>query len=186
MRASNLVLIAGIIGAAMLSSQGEASPVPVSRNDSRNPAPAWRNTTWLNSPSAITLESLKGRVVLLNFWTYACYNCTNTVPALTTLDAKYRSRGLSLLGIHTPEYPPHGGEHDTTNVRKALTRQQITYPNAMDNDRATWRLYGIRYWPSMVLIDKQGRIRHEGYGEVHVGDRRYADWERRIELLLAE
>jgi thiol-disulfide isomerase/thioredoxin len=186
MRASHVVLVAGIIGAAILSRQGDARATLLPRDDVRGPAPAWRNDTWLNSSSPITLESLKGRVVLLNFWTYACYNCTNTVPALTALDAKYRSRGLSLLGIHTPEYPPHGGEHDTINVRKALTRQQITYPNAMDNDRATWRLYGIRYWPSLVLIDKQGRIRHEGYGEVHVGDRWYADWERRIEQLLAE
>jgi thiol-disulfide isomerase/thioredoxin len=157
-------------------------------NDVRSvrPAPAWRNQTWLNADSVVTLSSLRGRVVLLDFWTYACYNCTNTVPALNALDAAYRDRGLSVVGMHTPEFPPHGGEHDTTNVRRALTRHGIRYANAMDNDRATWKLYGIRYWPSQVLIDKRGQIRYEEYGEVHVGDRRYAQWQQRIEALLAE
>ncbi len=154
---------------------------PVSRS-----APEWTNATWLNARAPITLSSLEGRVVLLNFWTYACYNCTNTVPALVRIDQRYRDRGLSVLGIHSPEFPPHGGEHDTTNVRKALTRQSITYPVAMDNDHATWNKYGIRYWPSFVLIDKRGKVRYEGYGEVHVGDKSNAQWERRIEALLAE
>lgn len=150
------------------------------------PAPAWGNTSWLNSTAPISLASLKGHVVLLNFWVFTCYNCTNTVPSLKLLDSTYRARGLVTIGIHTPEFPPYAGEHDPGNVAKALTKYGITYPIAQDNDRATWSLYNIHYWPSFVLIDKQGRIRYEGYGEFHVGDKWHAEWEKRINTLLAE
>lgn len=164
---------------------GAVSHTLVAAHQAR-PAPEWTNDTWLNTNQALSLTALRGRVVLLEFWTFACYNCTNTVPALRTLHARYAERGLAVVGMHTPEFPPFGGEHDTTNVRRALTRYDITWPNAMDNDRATWKRYGIRYWPSLVLIDKRGNIRYEEFGEVHVGDKRYDAWEARIEALLAE
>ena len=160
-------------------------PQGVQVEDAR-PAPVWRNASWLNSASPVSLASLKGRVVLLNFWVFTCYNCTNTLPSLKLLDETYRSRGLTTIGIHTPEFPPYAGEHDRDNVAKALAKYQITYPIAQDNDRATWSLYSIRYWPSFVLIDKAGRIRYEGYGEFHVNDPWHAEWERRINTLLAE
>lgn len=150
------------------------------------PAPAWANGSWLNADRPLTLESLRGRVVLLNFWVFTCYNCTNTVPSLRVFDQAYRAKGLTVIGIHTPEFPPYGGEHDKGNVAKALAKEGIEYPNAQDNDRATWDLYGIQYWPSFVLIDKKGQIRYEGYGEFHVGDRWHQEWSRRIESLLAE
>lgn len=129
---------------------------------------------------------MKGRVVLLNFWVFTCYNCTNTVPSLNAFDQKYREQGLTIIGIHTPEFPPYAGEHDRNNVAKALKKYDIRYPIAQDNARATWDLYSIRYWPSFVLIDKLGRIRYEGYGEFHVGDQWHAQWAQRIETLLAE
>lgn len=154
--------------------------------DSVRPAPAWANASWLNAPAPIPLSSLRGKVVLLNFWVFTCYNCTNTLPSLRKLDADYRAKGLSLIGIHTPEFPPYAGEHDRKNVAKALAKYEITYPIAQDNDRATWDQYHIQYWPSFVLIDKQGRIRYEGYGEFHIGDRWHVEWERRIKELLAE
>lgn len=150
------------------------------------PAPSWRNTSWLNADGPITLESLRGRVVLLNFWVFTCYNCTNTVPSLVDFDAKYRDRGLTVIGIHTPEFPPYAGEHDKANVRRALEQYRIEYPVAQDNDDSTWNLYGIRYWPSFVLIDRKGRIRYEGAGEFHVGDANYQLWEGRIRELLEE
>ena len=159
--------------------------VPAPRVEPR-PAPAWGNQSWLNAERPLTLESLRGRVVLLNFWVFTCYNCTNTVPSLKLFDQQYRDRGLTVIGIHTPEFPPYGGEHSRANVAKALAKEGIRYPNAQDNDRATWNLYGIRYWPSFVLIDKKGQIRHEGYGEFHVGDGSHREWSRRIEALLAE
>jgi thiol-disulfide isomerase/thioredoxin len=132
------------------------------------------------------LESLRGRVVLLNFWTFTCYNCRNAVPSLVAFDSAYRARGLTVVGIHTPEFPPYAGEHDPANVAGALREHGIAYPNALDNDRATWDLYRIRYWPSYVLIDRHGQIRYEGYGEFHVGDRHHQLWDARIRALLDE
>jgi thiol-disulfide isomerase/thioredoxin len=154
--------------------------------DAPRPAPAWDNTSWLNTDTPVRLDQLRGRVVLLNFWVFTCGNCTRTVPSLVKLDSRYRPEGLTLIGIHTPEFPPYAGEHDKGNVAKALVRYDITYPNAQDNDRRTWDRYAIRYWPSFVLIDKRGRIRYEGAGEFHVGDRTYRAWEQRIQTLLAE
>ena len=150
------------------------------------PAPSWHNTSWLNTDQPVTLESLRGRVVLLNFWVFTCYNCTNTVPSLVEFDRQYRDRGLTLIGIHTPEFPPYAGEHDRGNLERALRKYGIQYANAQDNDSKTWDLYGIRFWPSFVLIDKRGNIRYEGAGEFHLNDRNYRLWQHRIEELLAE
>lgn len=149
-------------------------------------APAWANRSWLNAPAPVTLASLRGRVVLLNFWVFTCGNCTRTVPSLVRFDSLYRPQGLTIIGIHTPEFPPYAGEHDKDNVARALARQGIAYPNAQDNDNRTWDLYGIRFWPSFVLIDKQGRIRYQSAGEFHVGDTTDREWEQRIRALLAE
>jgi len=184
-----LVPIFALAATRFSSADTGSSPVADSASDlvtPGRPAPPWNNTSWLNSKGPQSLASLKGRVVLLNFWVFTCYNCTNTVPALKVIDRTYRDRGLSLIGIHTPEFPPYGGEHSAKNVAAALRSYDIEYANAQDNDRATWDLYGIRYWPSFVLIDKQGRIRYEGYGEFHVNDANHREWNRRIEKLLAE
>jgi len=156
------------------------------RLEGRRPAPEWSNRSWLNTDHPLTLSELKGRVVLLNFWVFTCYNCTNTVPSLVDFDRKYRQRGLTLAGIHTPEFPPYAGEHDRGNVERALKKYGIEYPVAQDNDTRTWDLYGIRYWPSFVLIDKRGDIRYEGYGEFHLNDGSYRTWDARIRELLAE
>ncbi len=126
------------------------------------PAPAWDNSSWLNGDTAIRLDQLQGRVVLLNFWVFTCGNCTRTLPSLIALDSVYGSQGLTLLGIHTPEFPPYAGEHDRKNLAQALVRYGIAYPNAQDNDSRTWNRYSIRFWPSFVLIDKRGFIRYEG------------------------
>jgi len=149
-------------------------------------APELTNPSWLNVDHPLRLAELRGRVVLLNFWVFTCYNCTNTVPSLVELDRRYRADGLSLIGIHTPEFPPYSGEHDKSNVARALAKQSITYPNAQDNDRRTWDAYGIRFWPSFVLIDKQGTIRFTGYGEFHPDDADFHVWDQRIRELLAE
>ncbi len=150
------------------------------------PAPSWKNTSWLNARTPLTLESLRGRVVLLNFWVFTCGNCTRTIPSLVDFDDRYRDRGLTLIGIHTPEFPPYAGEHDRGNVARALKEYEIGYANAQDNDYKTWGLYGIRYWPSFVLIDKRGVVRYEGRGEFHLNSGSYKVWDRRIRELLAE
>ena len=149
-------------------------------------APAWRNATWLNAEKPVALDSLRGKVVLMNFWVFTCGNCTRTIPSLRALDAKYRTAGLQLIGIHTPEFGPSSGEHDRQNVAAANARLGVSWPVAQDNDEATWRLYNIQYWPSFVLIDRKGNIRYEGYGEFHPDDRSFAIWQSRIESLLAE
>jgi thiol-disulfide isomerase/thioredoxin len=184
-------LAAALAGGAALESASRAQAqarVPLLNAPSglRAPAPAWRNTSWLNSDHPLTLSELKGRVVLLNFWVFTCYNCTNTVPSLVDFDHKYRDQGLTIIGIHTPEFPPYAGEHDRGNVERALRKYGIAYPNAQDNDSKTWNLYDIRYWPSFVLIDKKGDIRYQGYGEFHLNDGSYHTWDQRIRELLAE
>ncbi len=186
-----LSLAAALAGGAALESASRAQAqarVPLLNTPSTSlaPAPAWRNGSWLNTDHPLTLAELKGRVVLLNFWVFTCYNCTNTVPSLVDFDRKYRSQGLTLIGIHTPEFPPYAGEHDRGNLERALRKYGIEYPNAQDNDSKTWDLYGIRFWPSFVLIDKRGNVRYQGYGEFHLNDGSYRTWDARIRELLAE
>ena len=163
----------------------QTSPL-LAANPARRPAPSWNKDSWLNTSTPLTLEGLRGKVVLLNFWVFTCYNCTNTVPSLVNFDRKYRGQGLVLIGIHTPEFPPYAGEHDKANLARALKQYGIDYPNAQDNTSRTWNLYRIRYWPSFVLIDKKGVIRYEGAGEFHLNDRNYDMWDQRIRELLAE
>jgi thiol-disulfide isomerase/thioredoxin len=165
--------------------QGPAGPL-LATSAVRRPAPAWTNQSWLNTAAPLELNALRGKVVLLNFWVFTCSNCTNTVPSLVNFHHRYRDEGLVLIGIHTPEFPPYAGEHDRANVARALRHFGIEYPNAQDNDSRTWKLYGIRYWPSFVLIDKRGLICYEGAGEFHLNDSTYSMWDRRIRELLAE
>ena len=183
---SRIVLLSLAVAVPLAAAAiGGPAPAPAAVASPR-PAPAWKNTSWLNADHPETLESLRGKVILLNFWTFTCYNCTNTVPSLVDFDQRFRDSGLVIIGIHDPEFPPSGGEHDKANVQSALISHGIKYANAQDNDHATWNLYGIRYWPSFVLIDKKGNIRYEGYGEFHVGDQWYKQWDGRIRELLAE
>ncbi|HYL55172.1 MAG TPA: redoxin domain-containing protein [Gemmatimonadales bacterium] len=172
--------------AVVLVVAGTAAIRPAAPGGGGTPAPELTNTSWLNSDHPLRLAELRDRVVLLNFWVFTCGNCTRTVPSLVEYDRKYRDQGLTIIGIHTPEFPPYAGEHDKGNLARALARQGITYPNAQDNDRHTWDAYGIEYWPSFVLIDKRGIIRYTGYGEFHLDDGDYREWDRRIRQLLAE
>ena len=186
-----LSLMAALAGGAALDAAGRAQaqarvPLLNERSTMAAPAPAWHNTSWLNTDHPLTLSELRGRVVLLNFWVFTCWNCTNTVPSLVDFDRRYRAGGLTIIGIHTPEFPPYAGEHDKGNVERALRKYGIDYPIAQDNDSKTWDLYNIRYWPSFVLIDKRGNIRYEGYGEFHLNDGAYGTWDQRIRELLAE
>jgi peroxiredoxin len=185
MRPSAGAVLVGVFlaaGALFALFSRDSTPPPLASGQS---APAFDLPT-LDGDARISLSSLRGRVVLLNFWTFTCWNCTGALPSLVAYDSLYRPAGLTIVGIHTPEFPPYGGEHDVKNLAAALAKHHLRYPNAQDNDRATWDLYGIRYWPSYVLIDRKGQIRWEGYGEFHVGDRWHAEWEGRIQTLLAE
>jgi cytochrome c biogenesis protein CcdA/thiol-disulfide isomerase/thioredoxin len=134
-------------------------------------------STWLNT-EPLTLDGLRGKVVLIDFWTYSCVNCLRTLPFLRGWDKAYRDDGLLIVGVHTPEF---AFEHEVDNVRGALERLEIDYPVAIDNDFGTWNAYGNRYWPAKYLIDRDGHVRY-----VHFGEGAYAETERVIRSLLAE
>jgi cytochrome c biogenesis protein CcdA/thiol-disulfide isomerase/thioredoxin len=132
---------------------------------------------WLNSPP-LTPASLKGKVVLIDFWTYSCINCLRAIPYVRAWWQKYKDQGLVVIGVHSPEF---AFEHDIDNVKKAVADLKIAYPVAVDNDFTIWRAFDNEYWPAHYFIDAQGRIRHQHFGE---GD--YAESERIIQELLAE
>ena len=135
---------------------------------------------WLNTPGgkSVSLTELRGRVVLVDFWTYSCINCLRTLPHLKAWDRAYRTAGLTIVGVHSPEF---AFERVPDNVRSAVRRLGLRYPVALDNDFATWRAYSNDYWPSKYLIDKSGRIRYEHYGEGQ-----YRETENVIRRLLGE
>jgi thiol-disulfide isomerase/thioredoxin len=163
-------------------------PAPAASHDTGEAAPELTNASWFNTEHGrpVHLAELRGHVVLLNFWVFTCGNCTRSLPSLIDWDDAYRARGLTILGIHTPEFPPYAGEHDRDNVGRAMRAYGIHYPVAQDNDRRTWAAYGIRYWPSYVLIDRRGRIRYRDYGEFHLNDAADRAWRSRIEALLGD
>ena len=132
---------------------------------------------WINS-DPLTLERLRGRVVLVDFWTFGCYNCRNTLPTLKRFDASYRERGLTIVGVQTPEFD---SEKRAETVRQQVRTLGIKYPVVMDNEYVTWRAYGVEAWPTVVILDKQGRIRY-----THIGEGAYDMQEKVIKTLLAE
>ena len=126
------------------------------------PAPDFTGVThWLNS-GPLTLRQLRGKVVLIDFWTYTCINCLRTLPYVRAWDERYRDRGLVIVGVHTPEF---GFEKGTANVRDSIARNHLRYPVAQDNDYGTWNAWGNQYWPAKYLVDTSGRVRYAHFGE---------------------
>jgi cytochrome c biogenesis protein CcdA/thiol-disulfide isomerase/thioredoxin len=132
---------------------------------------------WLNSPP-LTAEGLRGKVVLIDFWTYSCINCLRAIPYVKAWAEKYKDHGLVVIGVHTPEF---AFERKASNVRAAVADLKINYPVAIDSDYAIWRAFDNEYWPAHYFIDAQGRRRYQHFGEGH-----YDESERVIQLLLAE
>ncbi len=132
---------------------------------------------WLNSPP-LTAAGLKGKVVLVDFWTYSCINCLRAIPYVEAWAQKYKDQGLVVIGVHAPEF---AFEKNVDNVKKAIADLGITYPVAIDNNYAIWRAFDNEYWPAHYFIDAQGQVRHHHFGE---GD--YDQSERVIQQLLAE
>ena len=118
-------------------------------------------TGWLNSPP-LTAADLRGKVVLVNFWTLTCINWLRQLPYLRAWAEKYQDHGLVVIGVHTPEFDV---EHDLDNVRRAAKDLRVDYPVAVDNDYAIWNAFGNRYWPALYFVDAQARIRHHRFGE---------------------
>jgi len=140
------------------------------------PAPEFAGIdAWLNS-KPLTMESLKGKVVLVDFWTYSCINCVRTLPYITRWDREYRSKGLVVIGVHAPEFE---FEKNKANVEAALAKRDINYPVALDNHLDTWTNFHNSYWPAHYLIDKQGHVVY-----THFGEGNYAETENNIRYLL--
>ena len=149
----------------LLSPKGTKAPVII------------RGGVWFNSDS-LTLEELRGKVVIIDFWTYSCINCQRTFPYLRAWHEKYKDKGLVIIGVHSPEFE---FEKSEKNVSQAIKDFKLTYPVVQDNDFATWRAYGNHYWPAKYFIDKEGYIRYSHFGE---GD--YDESEKVIQELLKE
>ncbi|MNF92552.1 Thiol-disulfide oxidoreductase YkuV [compost metagenome] len=149
-----------------------------SLDNAQGPMPSLSGAVeWINSP-ALTNESLKGKVVLVDFWTYDCINCQHTLPYVNGWAKKYEKDGLVVIGVHTPEY---GYEKIIDNVREQVRKLDIHYPVAIDNQYAIWRAFNNQYWPAHYFIDAKGQVRYS-----HFGEGRYGEQEQVIEQLLQE
>ncbi|MGC2404088.1 MAG: cytochrome c biogenesis protein DipZ [Acidobacteriaceae bacterium] len=145
---------------------------------SESTAPSFSGATaWINSPP-LTLESLRGKVVVVDFWTYSCINCLRTLPYIKAWNEKYKGSGLVIIGVHTPEFP---FEKDEANVRKAVKDLGVLYPVPMDNDYKIWSSFNNEYWPADYFIDAAGKIRFQ-----HFGEGEYDESEKWIRALLEE
>ena len=175
---------------ATTSSQGTLPSRPIVQNGNTQnhfiidksqfkKAPEFTGITGLvNTPAPIKLADLKGKVVLVHFWTYTCINCIHTIPHLNDWYQKYSNKGLVIVGVQTPEF---SDEKNIDNVKTAVNNFQIRYPVILDNNYASWNAYGNNYWPRDYLVDNQGYIRYS-----HIGEGDYAQTEQMIQSLLAE
>jgi thiol-disulfide isomerase/thioredoxin len=149
---------------------------PVKLADAQRVAPNFVGiNNWLNS-GPLNIADLRGKVVLVDFWTSGCINCIRTLPYVTRLHDAYKGKGLVVVGVHTPEFP---FEKSTSTVETAIRRHGIQYPVAQDNDFATWKAYRNQYWPAQYIVDKRGLITF-----VHAGEGQYDEIERTIRKLL--
>src|SRR5215831_1479417 len=170
----------GVISAAItrLTSREQMIPAQTLVTENKAPfAPEISGDQWINS-EPLTLKALRRRVVLIEFWTFACYNCRNTLPTIKMWDARYRDKGLTTIGVHTPELDI---ERNVDSLRREIAALDIKYPVVTDNDYSNWKAYKVEAWPTLFVLDKQGHVRwsHEGEGA-------YAETEEVIKKLLAE
>ncbi len=167
-------LSAALASAALAAERLPGKPAPeLTRSD-----PA----SWINSPP-LQLADLRGQVVLLDIWTFECWNCYRSFPWLKDLEARLGPRGLAVIGIHSPELER---ERDPAAVAAKVAEFGLPHPVMIDNDFAYWKALGNRYWPAFYLIDKQGRIRHRFVGETHAGEPQALRIEAAVRELLAE
>lgn len=175
-----LAALAGCAGAggSQPVASSNSSIQPVVPTDNLGPAPEILNEVWLNTDSPVRLADQRGKVVLIEFWTFGCYNCRNVIPSVRGWYEQYSDDGLVVVSVHYPEFD---FERDIDNVAEALVDLNVPYPVAIDNDRLTWGAYDQRFWPTLYLVDKQGDIRYR-----HIGEGAYRETEAVILGLLAE
>ena len=160
-----------------VAAKAKLAPTPARTGDEKLAPELEGIVSWINS-EPFTLESQRGKVVLIDFWTYTCINCIRTLPYLREWQEKYSDRGLVIVGVHTPEFE---FEKKTENVIQAADEYGLEYAIAQDNDYATWKAFSNRYWPAKYLIDKDGYIRY-----THFGEGKYKETEEKIRELLME
>jgi thiol-disulfide isomerase/thioredoxin len=169
---ARLAPMAGVAACASPESGGAARQQPTA-----SAAPPISSDVWLNTPP-LAWDDLRGRVVMVEFWTFGCVNCRNVIPAFREMHADYSGKGFVLIGVHSPEFDY---ERDLANVERAVRELGIAYPVAIDNDFANWRRYRNRYWPSRYLVDRHGALRYS-----HIGEGAYGETREWIKRLLAE
>jgi thiol-disulfide isomerase/thioredoxin len=169
----------GLTGAALHAASGAMTPkqdAPFAVAAAQTNAPDFVGLgNWFNS-APLKLADLRGKVVLVNFWTHGCVNCVNALPHVSELYAKYKDHGLVVVGIHTPEFP---FERSASNVQAALKRHGITYPVAQDNDSQTWNAWHNQYWPAQYIVDQNGTVVFQ-----HAGEGQYEEIDRTVGRLL--
>ncbi|HEY6757190.1 MAG TPA: thioredoxin family protein [Nitrososphaera sp.] len=165
------------VPAAIFEENGTITRMQIDKSQFKLAPELTKITSYINS-QPITLADLRGKVVLVDFWTYSCINCIRTIPYLNAWHEKYADDGLVIVGIHTPEFE---FEKDYNNLKAAVKKFDIKYPIAQDNEKDTWNAYENLYWPRKYLIDTEGYIRYD-----HIGEGAYAETEKVIQSLLAE
>jgi thiol-disulfide isomerase/thioredoxin len=174
-----LAVAAVAFGAALVAAWPGVPSTALAQSPARvTTAPDFAGATqWFNSPP-LTMQSLHGKVVLVEFWTRECINCLHVLPHTKELYERYGADGLVVVGVHTPEYDE---ERDAFSLKQAIRTLGITYPVAMDNDNRIWNAYGNQYWPAIYLIDRDGHVVYR-----HVGEGDYDQTEARIRQLLGK
>jgi len=165
------------VPAAIVEDNGTITKVQIDKSQFKLAPELARINGYINT-EPVTLADLKGKVVLVDFWTYSCINCIRTIPYLNAWQEKYADQGLVIVGVHTPEFE---FEKDYNNVRAAVDKFGIKYPVVQDNEKGTWQAYENQYWPRKYLIDDEGYIRYD-----HIGEGAYAETEKVIQSLLTE
>ncbi|HEX2170275.1 MAG TPA: thioredoxin family protein [Nitrososphaera sp.] len=165
------------VPATIVEDNGTITQVQIDKSQFKL-APELTNVKSYINSEPITLADLRGKVVLVDFWTYSCINCIRTIPYLNAWHEKYADEGLVIVGVHTPEFE---FEKDYNNVKAAVEKFGIKYPVVQDNEKATWEAYENRYWPRKYLIDNEGYVRYD-----HIGEGAYAETEKVIQSLLME
>jgi len=171
---ARLLLFLAFVGGAGLA---VLAPWSLAAEEESRPAPELTAPTWLNS-KPLSLAELRGKVVLVEFWTFACWNCQNIERHVKRWHERYEKAGLRIVAVHTPEFDR---ERSVENVRKYLRKKGLTYPVAIDNDFEIWKRYNNRYWPTLYLIDRAGDIRY-----VRIGEGGHDETEAKLEQLLSE
>ena len=173
------------LGAAALVALASMSVSTVGAARVAAPAPEFTHSApeeWINSPP-LTMAGLRGQVVLIDVWTFDCWNCYRSFPWLKAVEERFGPRGLTVIGVHSPEF---AHERERANIERKVAEFGLPHPVMIDNDFSYWKALGNRYWPTYYLVDRRGRLRARFIGETHAGTDRARRIEEAIETLLAE